>query len=72
MLEGVLGYGKTGNKDKRTAWMAFVNEKRKIVSHPSAAVTISLEDLNQLQEYDRWLAGQVERASDSPEESTPE
>jgi hypothetical protein len=39
--------------------MDFINEKRKIVAHPSSAVTLSLEDLSQLQEYDKWLAAQV-------------
>ncbi len=59
IFEPLLAYGKSGNKEKRTSWMAFVNEKRKIVSHASSAVTLSLEDLGQLQEYEGWLAGQV-------------
>ena len=69
VFEGILGFGKSGSKEKRTAWMAFVNEKRKIVAHPSAAVTISIEDLNQLQEYESWLATQIEGSSDLGNES---
>jgi DNA sulfur modification protein DndB len=74
IFEPLLAYGKTGNKEKKTSWMAFVNEKRKIVSHASSAVTLSLEDLGQLQEYDRWLAAQVEgnQGSEKSEETIDE
>ncbi|HEY3569407.1 MAG TPA: DGQHR domain-containing protein [Thermoanaerobaculia bacterium] len=58
LFEPFLGYGK-GSKEKKTSWMAFVNEKRKIVSHPTSAVTISLEDLAMLEEYGTWLANQL-------------
>lgn len=70
LFESLLGYGK-GSKDKRTAWMAFVNERRKIVSHPTSAVSVSLEDLAQLEEYDHWLNSQlsVGASSDSSEEA---
>lgn len=63
VFESVLGFGKSGNKEKRTAWMAFVNEKRKIVSHPSAAVAISIEELAQLQEYEKLLFAHIDDAS---------
>lgn len=59
IFEPMIGYGKTGGKDKKTSWLVFVNEKRKIVSHASSAVTLSLEDLAQLQEYDKWLTTQL-------------
>jgi len=58
LFEPILGYGK-GNKEKRTAWMAFVNERRKVVAHPTSAVSVSLEDLAQLEEYDHWLINQL-------------
>jgi DNA sulfur modification protein DndB len=54
LFETILAYGK-GNKEKRTEWMAFVNEKRNIVSHASSGVTLSLDDLTQLEEYEVWL-----------------
>jgi DNA sulfur modification protein DndB len=70
MFEPLLAYGKSGNKEKRTGWMAFLNEKRKIVAHASSAVTLSFEDLNQLQEYDRWLLQQIAGGQDSEKSET--
>lgn len=65
LFEPLLGYGKTGNKEKRTSWMSFVNEKRKVVDHVSSAVTLSIEELSQLEESDRWLAAQISGHDDS-------
>jgi DNA sulfur modification protein DndB len=59
LFEPILGYGKSGNKDKRTSWMNVLNEKRRVVAHPSSAMTLSVEDLNQLEEYDQWLSAQI-------------
>jgi DNA sulfur modification protein DndB len=69
----LLGYGGGGNADKRTEWMAFVNEKRKIVSHPTSGVSVSLEDLTRLEEYGNWLAHQLSVGPDiaSEEETEP-
>ena len=54
-FEPILAYEKTGKKEGRFHWMNVVNEKRNIVSHPSAAITLTIEDLALL-EYDSWLA----------------
>jgi hypothetical protein len=59
LFESLLAYGKNGNKEKRTVWMSVLNEKRKIVSHASSAVTLSVEELSQLEEFDEWLAGKI-------------
>jgi DGQHR domain-containing protein len=60
IFEELLGYGKkTESKDKRTAWMAVLNEKRNLVSHISSGVSLSIEDLSQLQEYDQWLCNKI-------------
>lgn len=59
VFEKLLAYGKTGNKDKRTLWLNFVNDKRKIVAHASSAMTLTIEDLAQLEEYDLWLSQQI-------------
>lgn len=59
LFEKVLAYGSKGNKEKRLAWLDFVNEKRKVVMHASSGVTLSIGDLNQLQQYDKWLDGQT-------------
>ena len=58
LFEPLLGYGK-GGKDKKLAWLDFVNEKRKVVAHVSSGVTLSLEDLETLQGHERWLQGQL-------------
>jgi len=58
LFENLIGQGK-GGKDKKLAWLDFVNEKRKVVSHVSSGVTLSIEDLNRLQESERWLEAQI-------------
>lgn len=67
LFETILGYGKSGSKEKRLSWLNFVNEKRNTVSHPSAAVSLALEELSQLEDYERWLEGQVSSPSDKSE-----
>lgn len=60
LFQDWLAYGKKGvGKDKGTAWIGEVNERRKLVAHASAAVTLSIEDLAEIQQYDTWLAGQI-------------
>jgi DGQHR domain-containing protein len=59
IFESILGYGKSGSKDKRLAWLSFVNEKRKIVAHASSAVSLTIEELTELEEYERWLNNQI-------------
>lgn len=61
----ILGYGKANvSKDKRTAWIVDVNEARKIVAHASSGRSVSLEELSQLQEYNKWLDEQVAKHQD--------
>ncbi len=55
IFEPILAYGKSGNKAARLAWLNFVNEKRNIVSHVSSGINLSREELDQLEEYDRWF-----------------
>lgn len=55
-----FGFGK-GNKDKRTEWLDFINEKRKIVSHASSGKTVSLEDFGRVEEYCHWLKDKHEK-----------
>lgn len=64
----LLGYGKTSSsKEKRTAWIKDVNEIRKIWAHASSGRSVSLEQLAQLEDYDRWLAAKL--AGDQQEAS---
>lgn len=61
----LLAYEKKGNKKDQTSWMAFVNDKRKIVAHVSSGVFVSVEDLNQLERYEEWLSKQIVSSQDS-------
>ena len=58
LFEKMLGFGK-GSKDKRLAWLDYVNEKRKAVMHASAGIVLPAADLARLQEYEQWLKGQL-------------
>lgn len=60
LFESLFGYEKNGNKEKRTSWLAFVNEKRNIIAHPSSAKTVTIEELNRLEEYKRWMQNQIQ------------
>jgi DNA sulfur modification protein DndB len=65
LFEPLLAYEKTGKKDDRIHWLNVVNEKRNIVSHPSAAITLTIEDLSILEGYDRWLSEKTLSATPS-------
>jgi DNA sulfur modification protein DndB len=58
LFEPILAFGK-GKKEDRLSWLNFVNEKRNIVSHSSAGVTLTQEDFTQLEDYDKWLTAQT-------------
>lgn len=57
---GVFAYG-TGNKDKRTVWIAEVGTMRNTVKHPSRREFLSFDKLAQLQGYQDWLKTQFSR-----------
>lgn len=42
LFEKILAFGTKGNKEKKLAWLDFVNEKRKLVMHASSGVTLSI------------------------------
>jgi DNA sulfur modification protein DndB len=69
VFEKILAYGNKGNKEKRLGWLDFVNEKRKVVMHASSGVTLSISELIQLQEYEKWLTTQISGVQE--EQSTP-
>lgn len=58
IFEPILGFGK-GGKDKKLEWLDYVNEKRKLVAHASAAVVLPIADLSRLQEIEKWLHGRL-------------
>lgn len=54
-FQDLLSFESTGSKDKRTEWIAKVNEMRKIVMHPAKGRVISFEQLRLLETYLQWL-----------------
>jgi DNA sulfur modification protein DndB len=59
LFEPILAYGKTGKKEDRVHWLNVVNEKRNVVTHATAAVTLTVTDLSELEEYERWLDAKI-------------
>lgn len=68
VFEQLLAYGTSGNKEKRTKWMVVVNERRNAIAHASSGVALSMEQLAELQEYQRALDDRLSGHEDaSPE-----
>lgn len=56
LLGDLLGYDSAGQgKEKRTAWVLEVNEIRKLVAHSSSGRSVTLEQLERLEQYAIWL-----------------
>jgi len=58
IFEKTFSFKKSGNKEARTSWLVFVNDKRNAVAHSSSGITLSLDELNELEEYKSWLQKQ--------------
>jgi DNA sulfur modification protein DndB len=58
LFQSILGYG-NGSKEKQLSWVNYVNLKRNIVSHASSGKTLSMDELHQLEEYERWLTQKI-------------
>jgi DNA sulfur modification protein DndB len=59
IFQNVVGYGKkTDSKDKQTKWMVEVNDWRNIVAHPSSGRNLTVEELDKLTQYEKWLNAQ--------------
>ena len=66
----VFGYGTKGSAEKKTDWLSFVNEKRKIVSHKSSGKIVTIEEYASLEEYYNWLMNQIKDTSNEFEVET--
>jgi len=72
LFQGLMGIGKkTDSKDKQTKWLVDLNEMRRVVSHASSGVTLSVEQLNELEVMEstltdrmKSLPGQDDRSDD--------
>jgi DNA sulfur modification protein DndB len=58
IFEKQYGFGK-GGKDKRTEWLDFINEVRRIVAHASSGKTVPLESYQRLVETNKWLGASM-------------
>ncbi|GAG10041.1 unnamed protein product, partial [marine sediment metagenome] len=72
LFEPILAYGRSGNRDRRTSWLDSLNEQRKVAFHASSGKSISIEDLEKLQELDEWLATQVGQVGTQADEVASE
>jgi hypothetical protein len=67
LFERTFAFGSKGNKDKKTEWLEFINETRKIVAHPSSGKIVSIEDYTKLEEFHNWLITQIQEADKEPD-----
>jgi len=67
LFQNILGFGK-GNKDRRTGWIIYVNDIRNSLSHVTSGVSISIDQLNQLQEYKERLKSKISNGSTTEEQ----
>ena len=66
LFQKLFGYGRgNASKEKRTAWINFVNDIRKIVAHSSSGRSVSLEQLAELEMYEKWLDNQIKQVDDN-------
>jgi len=70
LFQNILGYGK-GNisKQKKTEWLHFINEQRKIIAHASSGRQVKVDDLNQIELYHSWLNEQINPINNDDDES---
>jgi len=60
LFQSTLGYGRRGNKEKRTEWIAKLNEARKIVMHPAKGRVVGWDQLEDLRNYRAALDAKAE------------
>jgi DNA sulfur modification protein DndB len=68
LFEKTFGFGTKGNKDKRTEYLEFINETRKIIAHPSSGKIVTIEDYAKLDEYNNWLKNQIQNSDNDSQD----
>ncbi len=63
-----MAFGKSGNKEVKTAWMQKLNDMRKIVMHPAKQQAITFEQLAQLRDYHETLTQNLQSRESAPNE----
>ncbi|HWO99006.1 MAG TPA: DGQHR domain-containing protein [Methylococcus sp.] len=61
LFSDLLSDTKTGSKERRTAWIARINEIRKVAAHSSSGASVSFEELSELQNYLEWIEQRAEQ-----------
>lgn len=70
VFEPILAMGSSGNKEKRTKWMVVVNERRNVVAHASSGVTLTMENVAELQQYEELLVARIAGDGQATDSST--
>jgi DNA sulfur modification protein DndB len=55
LLSPLIAADMKGNKEKRTKWMVIVNDRRNAVAHASSGISLSLEQVAELESYEQDL-----------------
>lgn len=72
LFANLLSDTKAGSKDRRTVWIARINEIRKVAAHSSSGASVSFEELSELRNYLEWLEGKADQpATDAGEAADP-
>jgi DNA sulfur modification protein DndB len=57
LFQTLLGIGKkTDSKDRQTKWLVDLNDMRRIVAHSSSGISLSMEQVNELQVFESTLS----------------
>lgn len=65
LFQKLMGFGKKSeSKDKQTKWFVDLNDMRRIVAHSSSGVTLSIEQLSELEQIERTLSERMRRVAD--------
>jgi DNA sulfur modification protein DndB len=68
IFQNIVGYGKKNeSKDRQTKWFVDVNDWRNIVAHASSGRSVSVEDVEKLVEYEKWLRTKRDSAESNAE-----
>lgn len=59
LFENLFAYGNLSGKEKKTQWLVTVNKSRKVVAHASSGRTLTLEELEFLQQVETWLKSSI-------------
>lgn len=72
LFQQILGHGKKSeSKDRQTKWLQEVNEMRNVVAHASSGVSLSVEQVTTLGNYEQWLRQKAVFEDGDPDAADP-